>query len=75
MSGCAHEFLELLPVPDRVRCVHCHLTITVQELNGEYCPECFEESGVKRYEFEVLGEPRPDRVRYRCESCGVIIES
>jgi hypothetical protein len=51
------------------------LTIKADELAENYCPECFEIDRRKRYAFvELAGEEK--RVdRYRCEECGVIIES
>lgn len=75
MNACAHESLELLPSVDRVRCVRCHLTISIEELGEDCCPECFEEAGIEHRDFEPVADPEPGVVRYRCESCGVIIES
>ena len=76
MTVCNHETLELLPaVEERLRCTRCHLTIAVGELDGGCCPECLEEAGIKHNDFEVLDDPQSSTVRYRCESCGVIVES
>jgi hypothetical protein len=73
MSACKHEQLALIPAAaDRLRCRHCHLTIRADELDAGYCPECFEKSGKKRDDFEPVASI--DSVRYRCESCGAIVE-
>lgn len=76
MTACQHRNLELLPEGQkRLRCRSCHLTITEKELGDGFCPECFEETGRKRYDFEPVPDESAGRVRYRCEECGVIIES
>jgi len=76
VTDCTHASLELLPNRgERLRCSRCHLTIDAQELGEDCCPECLEEAGVKHYEFEAVEDPRAEAVRYRCEACGVIIES
>ncbi len=76
MNECRHLHLVLLaPQKGRVRCRHCHLTLTPEELCGSYCPECFEGEGVKRYEFEEVPASGPEKIRYQCEGCGVIIET
>jgi hypothetical protein len=51
------------------------LTIKAAELVSGYCPECFELSRTRRYDFEDLGRVDPGRVRYRCEECGGMIET
>jgi hypothetical protein len=51
------------------------LTIKTDELDGDYCPECFETNGRKQYDFENIAATKPQMVRYRCEKCGIIIES
>jgi hypothetical protein len=51
------------------------LTIKADELGDGYCPECFERDGSKRYEFEEMEAAEGKITRYRCEECGVIIES
>ena len=67
--------LVLLAEPKgRVRCRHCHLTIQSDELGKRYCPECYEATGSKRYDFEPVPEPEIAVVRYRCEDCGLVIE-
>lgn len=76
MTSCNHTALELIPgMKNRMRCRHCHLTIIVDELGDGYCPECFESHGKKRYEFEEVKAGERDITRYRCEDCGVVIES
>ena len=76
MNSCRHSQLVLLSEDrDRVRCRHCHLTIALDELKKGWCPECFEDSGERRYDFEKIEAPETATVRYRCEECGAIIES
>ncbi len=75
MASCDHQNLMLLPEKNRLRCQRCHLTIKAEELDGNYCPECLEIDGKKRYDFEDIATIKPGTVRYRCEGCGIIIES
>ena len=76
MASCHHTTLELLPQPkSRLRCRQCHLTIDREELVEGYCPECFEISGSKQYEFEEMESAGQGFVRYRCDQCGAIIKS
>ncbi len=75
MDSCDHHCLALLPDKNRLRCQHCHLTIKADDLGGNYCPECFETHGEKRYEFENVATIKTGTVRYRCEKCGIIVES
>jgi len=51
------------------------LTITAEELNGGYCPECYEARGMKNSDFEEILIPGDGKTRYRCEGCGVIIDA
>jgi hypothetical protein len=75
MASCPHGTLELLPErKTTLRCRHCHLTISGEELGDGFCPECFERSGTKRYEFEHWAT-EGGGARYRCEECGAIIKS
>jgi predicted RNA-binding Zn-ribbon protein involved in translation (DUF1610 family) len=75
MTTCNHTALELLPVRKRtMRCRHCHLTIDGEELANSYCPECFERSGERRYEFEELEAMNDGVATYRCEQCGAIVK-
>lgn len=76
MTSCKHSTLELIPErKSTVRCKHCHLTMSADELGDSYCPECFDSTGAKRYDFELLSITGGGVVRYRCEECGVIIAS
>ena len=76
MTSCNHPALELLPERKKtLRCRHCHLTIAEDELGDGYCPECFEASGNKRYEFDEMETAESGIARYRCEECGAIIKS
>jgi LSD1 subclass zinc finger protein len=76
MSSCRHLNLVLLPRPaKKLRCRHCHLTIAAEELGCGYCPECFDASGKKSFDFEEVNAPAEDeKTRYRCEDCGAIID-
>ena len=75
MTECPHKNLELIAEPSvRLQCRHCHLRITPEELEG-YCPECYEVYGEKRYDFEEVASTGNPITRYRCEECGVIIET
>ena len=76
MTSCSHSIIVLLPEKKNLlQCCHCHLTIKADDLGTGYCPECFEVSGRKRYDFEEMALEELGPARYRCEECGVIIES
>jgi Zn finger protein HypA/HybF involved in hydrogenase expression len=76
MPVCSHRTLELLPErSETLRCRHCHLTIDGDELAGSYCPECFDRSGDKRYEFDTIDRTDNEVARYLCEECGAIVTS
>ena len=76
MSSCKHSILVLLSDRKNVlRCQHCHLTIKADELGGGYCPECYEVNGNKQFDFEEVAAEDTGRARYRCEDCGLIVES
>jgi len=76
MTSCDHSQLVLLPEKkNMLRCRHCHLTISPDELGKGYCPECYEADGRKQYDFEAIAPEETETARYRCEGCGVIIES
>ena len=76
MTSCTHNTLLLLPAKkSRLKCRHCHLTITAAELGDSFCPECYEIHSEKRYDFDEMDAEKPGTARYRCEECGVIIES
>lgn len=73
MNACAHKKLVLLPEPQkRLRCRHCNLTISTDELGDGHCPECFEKTGCKRTDFEEI-PAKTVSAKYRCETCGAII--
>ena len=75
MDSCRHPNLILLQAKNKVlRCRHCHLTIDADELGDRYCPECYEERGVRHYDFDEVEAPDGEKVRYRCEDCGALIE-
>ena len=76
MSACPH--LQLVLVRDthaRLRCRHCHLTIKAADLPTRYCPECFETTRTKRYDFDEVVPVDSGIVYYRCETCGSMIET
>jgi len=76
MTSCKHSTLELIPErKSTLRCRRCHLTISAEELGDGYCPECFDSTGAKQYDFESVENTARNLVRYRCEECGVIITS
>ncbi len=76
MPECRHKNLILLQESsDKLRCKVCHLTIAAEELGDTYCPECFEGSGQKHYEFEKLERRSSATSRYRCEDCGIVFDT
>ncbi|MDD5723531.1 MAG: hypothetical protein PHY29_07295 [Syntrophales bacterium] len=76
MTSCRHPNLVLLPEKKNVlRCRHCHLAIDADELSRGCCPECFEENGRRHYDFDAIEAADKGKIRYRCEQCGIIIET
>ncbi len=76
MSACTHRQLVLVrETSARLRCRHCHLTIKAADLPGRYCPECFETTHTKQYDFEEVVPVDSGRVYYCCEACGGRIET
>jgi len=77
MTSCSHLTLVLLPEKkDVLRCRHCHLTINADELREQrYCPECFEVHRRRHYDFDAIETEDKGKIRYRCEQCGIIIET
>lgn len=76
MTSCRHLNLVLLPQDkNKLRCRHCNLTLSADELKDGYCPECYEVTGTKHYDFEEIESEDNEKARYRCEKCGVIIET
>jgi transposase-like protein len=47
------------------------LTIKEEELNNNYCPECYDSRGIKHNEFETI--ETKENIRYKCEDCHYII--
>lgn len=75
MESCKHEVLTMVAAKSsRVRCRHCHLTITEEELGSSCCPECLEVYKVRRKDFEKISTPGSESIRYCCESCGLVVE-
>jgi hypothetical protein len=75
MPSCNHNKLELLQSRKRtVRCRRCHLTLDAEELGDDPCPECFDKSGRRHYDFEEIAAGGTSSVSYRCEECGVIVK-
>jgi predicted RNA-binding Zn-ribbon protein involved in translation (DUF1610 family) len=75
MDQCPHDVLVLVSEKTkRVRCIHCHLTLSPEELGQGYCPECAAERGVRHREFEEVEEPLDKTVRFQCERCSLLIE-
>ena len=73
MVSCKHTALEFLPARKRtLRCRHCHLTLDGEELGDGYCPECYDQSGERRYDFDELEALDDGAAKYRCEECGAI---
>ena len=73
MSECRHATLVLLEAKSRKRCVHCHLTLSADELGEGPCPECLEARGERHSDFEDVphnGETHPG---YFCDDCGARI--
>ena len=76
MSACPHRQLVLVrDTHARLRCRHCHLTIKAADLSAHYCPECFETTHTKRYDFDEVVPVDSGIVYYRCEMCGGMIET
>ena len=75
MTPCRHTRLSLvMKGGKKLRCTHCHLTIDEEELADGHCPECWEVDGVRRRDFEEVQQKDDDKVQYRCEDCGALIE-
>jgi len=76
MTDCLHKNLTLIiERSDKLRCKTCHLTITSQELGENYCPECYESTGKKQYDFEKLALKPSNISQYRCEDCNATIKT
>ncbi|MBU0991379.1 MAG: hypothetical protein KJ737_02700 [Proteobacteria bacterium] len=64
----------IAPIKDRLRCLHCHLVLTNDELQNGFCPECLEEKGKRNKDFETVSVEN-QKVQYRCEQCGILIKT
>jgi hypothetical protein len=74
MEPCNHSTLVLLiEKKNRLRCKRCHLTIKDDDLENRYCPECYEDHGIKQYDFEKIDADSPQTIYYRCEKCNITI--
>ncbi len=74
MEDCPHTNLVVLnAAQQKLRCRHCHLKIAAADMQDEFCPECYEATGYKKYDFDVVESNGLTSVRYRCEDCGIII--
>lgn len=40
-------------------------------MKNRYCPEYYEATGIKRYDFEEVVVAENGKVQYRCEDCNV----
>ena len=75
MMLCRHNNLLLIKKSGkRLRCRHCYLTIRSDELESNFCPECQENDGIRRMDFEEIVESESDDYTYRCEECGILIK-
>ncbi len=76
MDKCRHQKLVLVILnKNKLRCTHCHLTINEDELDTDFCPECWETDRVKRRDFEKVEQKDSKTDTYRCEECGVEIKA
>ena len=75
MVDCPHKTLVLVQREKRkLRCLHCHLTISPRELGQGFCPECYDR-GLRHQEFEELEDSDAEKVIYQCETCPLTIEA
>ncbi len=75
MSSCKHEILTLVQIKNnKLRCRHCHLTISADELSNGCCPECLDVHKVRRRDFDEIVEVGKDTIRYCCERCGMVVD-
>ena len=50
------------------------MTIDADELSDSYCPECYEATGYKKFDFDPVSSTDTKTTRYRCEECGIVLE-
>ena len=75
MDNCPHTKLTVInQSQQKLRCRHCHLTIDAVELAQSYCPECYETSGDKMFDFDAVASEDSNVMRYKCEDCGTLLE-
>ncbi|MCK5515084.1 MAG: hypothetical protein KAJ00_11345 [Deltaproteobacteria bacterium] len=75
MSSCKHEVLTLVSIKrNKLRCRHCYLTISEDELGSDCCPECLAVHKIRRRDFEKIIPEDSGTIRYCCEQCGAVIE-
>ncbi len=70
MEPCKHTTLTLVQADTKQRCRECHLVLSKEELGDSYCPECFEASDRRNYDFEEVDDGSEGKARYFCEDCG-----
>ena len=76
MDECIHQKLVLIKEnKNKVRCTHCHLTINKEDLEKDFCPECWETEGIRRRDFEKVEQKNSETDIYRCEVCGAEIKT
>lgn len=73
MSDCSHATLVLVESRPRKRCVHCHLTLSADELGDGSCPECLEARGERRSDFEDVSQEGATHPGYFCDDCGAMV--
>ena len=71
VESCSHLTLVLVQPESKCRCRHCQLVLSAEELGESFCPECFEERGLRNYDFEKVAAQAEGRPLYVCEDCGV----
>ena len=74
MSECFHKNLTLIRAQTKkLRCEHCHLTISPDELEEGYCPECYESTGQKKTDFKEVPPEASNKSQYICDDCQITI--
>ena len=56
MEPCKHTTLALVQPEMKQRCRQCHLVLSKEELGDSFCPECFEASGQRKYDFDEVDD-------------------
>lgn len=73
MALCRHNTLVLSAIEVKRRCRECHLVLSAEELADSFCPECFEDSGRRNYDFEDVEDGSGRKAGYVCEDCGAAV--